>query len=68
MTADIDVLVGQSSGLVDMPDQSGDGGAGRADLVHPLGHRSALICQRDRSTVHVRWTQRLVNFDKCAIR
>lgn len=40
---------------IDVPDQSWDGGADRADLVHSLGHWSALVGQRDRLTVSGVW-------------
>jgi hypothetical protein len=49
------MLVAQASGVIDVPDQSWDGGADRADLVHSLGHWSALVGQRDRLTVSGVW-------------
>src|SRR5688500_1430189 len=52
--------------LLDRGEEPADGPAGAADLVHPLGHRSAAVGQR-AVPVLVDRTQRLVHLDELAV-
>ena len=53
---------------VRLDQRTGDRRTRRAQLVHPLGHRGALVLQRDGVAVVVDAAERLVDLDELAVR
>ena len=63
---DLVVVVGDVPFVLGRSQDAGNGDAGGSELVHPLGHRSALVGQRNRVAVVVDRAERLVHLDEFA--